>query len=58
MFDVDYDDVTRDQRDKVKQVNYGIPYGISAFGLANRLRISNSEAQELIDQYRTAYPQA
>ena len=56
VFGVDYDDVTRDQRDKVKQVNYGIPYGISAFGLANRLRIGNSEAQELIDQYRAAYP--
>ena len=56
VYSVDYDDVTRDQRDKVKQVNYGIPYGISAFGLANRLRISNSDAQELIDQYRASYP--
>ncbi len=56
VFDVDYDDVTRDQRGKVKQVNYGIPYGISAFGLASRLRIGNSEAQELIDQYRQSYP--
>lgn len=56
VFEVDYDDVTRDQRDKVKQVNYGIPYGISAFGLANRLRIGNADAQVLIDQYRAAYP--
>ena len=56
VYGVDYDAVTRDQRDKVKQVNYGIPYGISAFGLANRLRISNADAQELIDQYRAAYP--
>ncbi|OZC03392.1 DNA polymerase I [Rubricoccus marinus] len=56
VFDVDYEDVTRPQRDRVKQVNYGIPYGISAFGLANRMRISNSEAQELIDQYRASYP--
>ncbi len=56
VFDVDYDDVTRAQRDRVKQVNYGIPYGISAFGLAQRLRIGNSEAQELIDQYRASYP--
>ncbi len=56
VFSVDYDDVTRDQRNKVKQVNYGIPYGISAFGLANRLRIGNSEAQDLIDQYRQSYP--
>ncbi|PAP78155.1 DNA polymerase I [Rubrivirga marina] len=56
VFDVDYDDVTRGQRDRVKQVNYGIPYGISAFGLANRLRIGNKEAQALIDQYRQSYP--
>ena len=56
VYSVDYGAVTRDQRDKVKQVNYGIPYGISAFGLANRLRISNADAQELIDQYRAAYP--
>ena len=56
VFDVDYDDVTRAQRDRVKQVNYGIPYGISAFGLAQRLRIGNGEAQELIDQYRASYP--
>jgi DNA polymerase-1 len=56
VFDVPYDEVTRPQRDRVKQVNYGIPYGISAFGLANRLRISNADAQELIDHYRAAYP--
>lgn len=56
VFGVDYDAVTRDQRDKVKQVNYGIPYGISAFGLAQRLRIGNKEAQELIDQYQASYP--
>ncbi len=56
VFDVGYDEVTRAQRDRVKQVNYGIPYGISAFGLANRLRIGNSEAQALIDQYRASYP--
>ena len=48
--------MTRAQRDRVKQVNYGIPYGISAFGLAQRLRIGNAEAQELIDQYRASYP--
>ena len=56
VFGVDYEDVKRDQRDKVKQVNYGIPYGISAFGLAQRLRIKNAEAQDLIDQYRASYP--
>ena len=57
VFDVPYDEVTRPQRDRVKQVNYGIPYGISAFGLANRLRIGHAEAQILIDQYRASYPQ-
>ncbi|WP_412070506.1 DNA polymerase I [Rubrivirga sp. IMCC43871] len=56
VFDVAYDEVTRAQRDRVKQVNYGIPYGISAFGLASRLRIGNAEAKELIDQYRASYP--
>ena len=56
VFGVPYDEVTRAQRDRVKQVNYGIPYGISAFGLANRLRISNSDAQDLINDYRAAYP--
>ena len=56
VFKVPYAEVTRAQRDRVKQVNYGIPYGISAFGLANRLKIPNADAQELINDYRTAYP--
>ena len=56
VFEVGYDEVTRGQRDRVKQVNYGIPYGISAFGLAQRLRIGHAEAQALIDQYRQSYP--
>lgn len=50
------DEVTRDQRRKAKEVNYGIPYGVSAWGLAQRLRTSIKEAQELIDQYRRSYP--
>ncbi len=49
-------EVTRGQRDRVKQVNYGIPYGISAFGLAQRMRIPIKDAQVLIDQYRASYP--
>ncbi|MDX1421129.1 MAG: DNA polymerase [Rubricoccaceae bacterium] len=57
VFDVALDDVTRGMRDRVKQVNYGIPYGISAFGLAQRLRIGNKEAQTLIDSYRASYPE-
>ncbi len=56
IFGVPDAEVTRGQRDRVKQVNYGIPYGISAFGLAQRMRVSNKEAQELIDLYRRSYP--
>ncbi|HYE96251.1 MAG TPA: DNA polymerase I [Rubricoccaceae bacterium] len=56
VFGVDLEKVTRAMRNQVKQVNYGIPYGISAFGLAQRLRIGNKEAQQLIDQYRASYP--
>lgn len=49
-------EVTRAMRDQVKQVNYGIPYGISAFGLAQRLRIARAEAEKLIRQYHQSYP--
>jgi DNA polymerase I len=56
VFDVPLGAVTRFMRDRVKQVNYGIPYGISAFGLAQRLRIGTKEAQKLIDSYRASYP--
>ncbi len=56
VFDVPLEDVTREMRNNVKQVNYGIPYGISAFGLAQRMRIGRSEAQALIDQYYASYP--
>lgn len=56
VFGIPIEEVTRTQRSHVKQVNYGIPYGISAFGLAQRLRISNSEAADLIAQYRQSYP--
>jgi len=50
------EEVTRDQRSKAKEVNYGIPYGISAFGLAQRLRCPMKEAQELIENYQQSYP--
>ena len=49
-------DIDPDQRRKAKEVNYGIPYGVSAFGLAQRLRISRTEAQELIDGYFGSFP--
>lgn len=55
VFGVDYDDVTREQRNHVKQVNYGIPYGISARGLGQRMRIPTAEAKQLIDQYQSSY---
>ncbi len=56
IFDIPPEEVTRDQRRKAKEVNYGIPYGISAWGLGQRLRCSVKEAQELIDTYLKSYP--
>ncbi|SHG08462.1 DNA polymerase I [Fodinibius roseus] len=57
IFDLDsIDDVTPNQRRKAKEVNFGIPYGVSAYGLANRLGITNSEGKEMIDQYFERFP--
>lgn len=56
IFGVSLDEVTREQRRRAKTANFGIIYGISAFGLATRLRIPRSEAKELIDGYFTHYP--
>ncbi|MDX1672913.1 MAG: DNA polymerase I, partial [Balneolaceae bacterium] len=50
------DDVTPDQRRKAKEVNFGIPYGVSAYGLASRLGISREEGKEMIDQYFDRFP--
>ncbi len=50
------DDVTPDQRRKAKEVNFGIPYGVSAYGLASRLGISNNEGKEMIEQYFERFP--
>jgi DNA polymerase-1 len=47
--------VTREQRSCAKMVNFGIVYGITAFGLARRLGISNSAAQEIIDGYKRRF---
>ena len=49
-------DVTRDQRTKAKRANFGIIYGITVFGLAERLEISRDEARKLIDGYFETFP--
>ena len=56
VFGIPPEEVTKDQRRKAKEVNYGIPYGVSAFGLAQRLRSSRAEAADLIGTYQKAYP--
>ena len=53
----DINDVTRDQRTKAKRANFGIIYGITVFGLAERLEISRDEAKQLIDGYFDTFPQ-
>ena len=56
VFNVSMGDVDREMRNKAKMVNFGIIYGISAFGLSQRLNIKRKEAKELIDGYFTTYP--
>ena len=56
VYSVDLDSVTSDMRRGAKTVNFGIIYGISAFGLSQRLNVSRSEASELIDSYFEQYP--
>ncbi len=51
------DDVSRDQRTKAKRANFGIIYGITVFGLAERLDISREEAKQLIDGYFETFPE-
>ena len=53
---VPMEEVTDAQRKKAKQANFGIIYGITAFGLAQRMEISNSEARQLIDDYFKTFP--
>ncbi|HEY9544107.1 DNA polymerase I [Prevotella sp.] len=50
------EDVTSDERKQAKQANFGIIYGITTFGLAQRMDISNGEAKELIDGYFRTFP--
>lgn len=56
VFKVPLDVVTREQRSKAKTANFGIIYGISAFGLSQRLNIPRSESKELIDNYFATFP--
>jgi DNA polymerase I len=56
VFDTPAGQLTVAMRSKAKMVNYGIVYGLSAFGLADRLRIEQEEAQEFIDRYLERFP--
>lgn len=50
------DEVTADHRRKAKEVNFGIPYGLSAYGLAQNLGIENNEAKQMIEEYFERFP--
>ncbi|NQV01142.1 MAG: DNA polymerase I, partial [Bacteroidia bacterium] len=56
IFGTKIDEVTREMRRKAKAVNFGIAYGMSAFGLAERLNIPRQEGADIIRQYFTEYP--
>lgn len=56
VFNVNESDVTKEMRYKAKSVNFGIIYGQGAFGLAENLGISRTEAKEIIDNYKTQFP--
>lgn len=56
IFGVPISDVTREMRSRAKTANFGIIYGISSFGLAERLTIGRKEAKDLIDGYFSSYP--
>lgn len=56
VFNVPQEEVTREQRSHAKTVNFGIIYGVSAFGLSNQTSLSRSESKDLIDAYYKTYP--
>ena len=57
VYGVPLDEVTKDQRNHAKTINFGIIYGVTAFGLARRIDgMNNKEAQTLIDEYKAGYP--
>jgi len=56
VFNVDINEVTSEQRNNAKTVNFGIIYGVSAFGLSQQTNLNRTEAKELIDLYYSSYP--
>jgi len=56
VFEIGLDEVSGDQRRKAKAINFGLIYGMSAFGLAKQLHLGRNEAQDYIDRYFTRYP--
>lgn len=56
VFNVPLEEVTKEQRSHAKTVNFGIIYGVSAFGLSNQTNLSRAESRELIDAYYATYP--
>ena len=56
IFEIKAEEVTTDQRSRAKMVSYGLAYGMEAYGLAQRLGISNKEAVAILDAYFTAFP--
>jgi len=56
VFNIPLEEVTREQRSNAKTVNFGIIYGVSAFGLSNQTDLSRAESKELIDTYYKTYP--
>lgn len=56
MFEIPYDKITKDKRQAAKEINFGIAYGLSPFGLAVKLKCTEEEAQEKIDRYFNKLP--
>ena len=56
IFKVPTEEITKEMRTKAKTANFGIIYGISAYGLADRLNMSKTEAKEMIENYFQAFP--
>jgi DNA polymerase-1 len=57
VFGIDLKDVTPEQRSHAKVVNFGIIYGVSAFGLSNQTKLTRTESKEIIENYYKSYPE-